>query len=157
MRRISRIALLCLPLLAACTYHRTVFGPLLQEDTPTGEVYQRFVIIRARSVFPVHDHEWDLNLAVPASAVREGTEVRVPSDHVEAMFSEWHHGRARVFARPTGAVRFLHVRRDAVQAEVDLRADVPGGWRLSRRVWFRYHPQAATDMPWLLPDTMQAR
>ena len=157
MRRIPAIALLCLPLLGACTYHRTLFGPLLPEDTPTGEVYQRFVMIRARSIYPVHDHEWDLNLAVPASAVREGAGVSVPGRSVEAVFSEWHHGRARVFAQPRGSVRFLKVRPDAVQAEVDLRADVPSRWRVSRRVWFRYHPQAAADMPWLLPDTAPAR
>ena len=38
MRRLPAIALLCLPLLGACTYHRTLFSPLQPEDTPTGEV-----------------------------------------------------------------------------------------------------------------------
>ena len=157
MRRISAIALLCLPLLGACTYHRTLFSPLQPEDTPTGEVYQRFVIIRARTVYPFHDHEWDLNLALPATMVREGVEVRVPGDGVNAVFSEWHHSRDRVIARPAGLVRFVRVRRDAIQAEVDLRADVPGGWRVNRRIWFRYHPLAATDMPWIYADTASAR
>jgi hypothetical protein len=157
MRRVSPIALLCVPLLAACTYHRTLFSPLQPEDTPTGEVYQRFAMIRARTVYPVHDHEWDLNLAVPASLVREGGEVRIPAEHVQAVFTEWHHGRERVMARPTGAVRFLQVRRHAVQAEVDLRADVPSGWHVSRRVWFRYDPLAATDMPWIEPDTASGK
>ncbi|HEX8245222.1 MAG TPA: hypothetical protein VF541_17045 [Longimicrobium sp.] len=157
MRRLPAIALLCLPLLGACTYHRTLFSRLQPEDTPTGEVYQRFVIIRARTVFPFHDHEWDLNLAVPASMVREGREVRVPGDGVHAVFSEWHHRRERVIAAPAGTVRFVHVRRDAVQVEVDLHADVPSRWRVNRRIWFRYHPMAATDMPWIYSDTTAAR
>lgn len=157
MRRISAVALLCLPLLGACTYHRTLFSPLQPEDTPTGEVYQRFVIIRARTVYPFHDHEWDLNLALPASMVREGVEVRVPGDGVHAVFSEWHHTRDRVIAQPAGVVRFVQVRRDAIQAQVDLRADVPGGWRVNRRIWFRYHPLAATDMPWIYSDTARGR
>jgi hypothetical protein len=153
MRRIFTAVLLCLPLAAACTYHRTVFSPLRAEDSPGGQVMHRFTIIRARTVYPFHDHEWDVSLVVPQAQVREGVELRFPGDGATAVFSEWHHRRQRVLAAPTGTVRFVQVRPDAVQAEVDLRADVPGGWQLRRRVWFRYDPLAATEIPWTRPDT----
>jgi len=155
MRRILTAVLLCLPLAAACTYHRTVFSPLRPEDSPTGEVMQRFTVIRARTVYPFHDHEWDLNLVVPQAQVREGAELRFPNDQSMAVFSEWHHRKQRVLVSPIGTIRFVQIRPDAVQAEVNLRANVPGGWHLRRLVWFRYDPLAATEMPWIRPDTAQ--
>jgi hypothetical protein len=117
-------------------------------------VLQRFTVIRARTVYPFHDHEWDLNLLVPQAQVREGAEVRFPGDAVRAVFSEWHHTRPRVLAVPTGTLRFVQVRDDAVQAEVNMSANVPSRWSLRRLVWFRYSPQAAVEMPWLRPDSL---
>ncbi len=153
MRRAIPALLLCAPLLAGCTYHRTLFSPLRPEDSPTGEVVHRFTMIRARTVYPFHDHEWDVSLLVPQAQVREGVELTFPGTGATAVFSEWHHRRPRVRVAPVGTVRFVQVRPDAVQAEVSLRADVPSGWRLRRRVWFRYDPLAATEMPWVRPDT----
>lgn len=153
MRRASALLLLCLPLAAGCTYHRTLYSPLRPEETPTGEVMQRFTIIRARSIPLFYDHEWDLNLAIPAADVREGMEIRFPGSRAHAVFSEWHHPD-RVMAVPTGTIRFVQVRPDAVQAQVDMTANVPSRWSLRRLVWFRYSPQAATEMPWVRPDSL---
>src|SRR5215218_1004885 len=150
MRRLIPILLL----LAGCTYHRTVYSPLRPEESVRGgEVLHRFAIIRARSVPLLVDHEWDLNLAIPQSQVRAGTEVRFPSHGVYAVFSEWRHPD-RVMALPTGTVRFVQVRPDAVQAQVDMEADVPSHWTVHRLVWFRYDPLAATEMPWIRPDSV---
>jgi hypothetical protein len=154
MRRLI-LLLLLLPLAAGCTYHRTIFSPLRPEDSPSGQLLHRFTIIRARTVYPFHDHEWDLNLAIPEARVREGVEVRFPGDDAMAVFSEWHHRKQRVLVAPTGTVRFIQIRPDAVQAEVNMQADVPGHWQLRRLVWFRYDPMAATEMPWVRPDTTE--
>ncbi|HET7229272.1 MAG TPA: hypothetical protein VFJ16_04685 [Longimicrobium sp.] len=153
MRRLIPLLLL-LPLAAGCTYHRTVYSPLRPEDSPNGQVLHRFTMIRARTVYPFHDHEWDLNLLVPEAQVREGAELRFPGDAAQAVFSEWHQNRRRVVAVPTGTLRFVEVRTDAVKAQVNMRADVPGGWSVNRVVWFRYHPLAATEMPWIRSDTI---
>jgi|GEM_PF-2707754 len=153
MRRVFQRLVLFIPLVAGCTYHRTLFSPLRPEESASGEVMQRFTIIRARTVYPFHDHEWDVSLVVPQARVREGAELRFPGDGATAVFSEWHHRRQRVLVAPTGTVRFVQVRPDAVLAEVNLRADVPSGWHLGRRVWFRYDPQAAVEMPWVRPDS----
>ena len=152
MRRVLFLLLL-LPLVAGCTYHRTVYSPLRPEDSPTGTVLQRFTMMRARTVYPFHDHEWDLNLAIPMAQVREGAEIRFPARGAMAVFSEWHHRKRRVLVVPTGTVRFVQVRADAVQAQVNMRADVPSHWQVNRLVWFRYDPLAATEMPWLSPDS----
>lgn len=155
MRRLIPLLLLLPPLAAGCTYHRTVYSPLRPEYTTSGQVLHRFIIIRARTVYPFHDHEWDLNLVIPEAQVREGTELRFPGDGVqEAVFSEWHHGRRRVVAVPTGTIRFVQVRPDAVQAQVDMQASVPSHWQVRRLVWFRYDPMAATEMPWIRPDSL---
>lgn len=154
MRRVSAVLLLCLPLAAGCTYHRTVFSPLRPEESPTADVLHRFTVIRARTVYPFHDHEWDLNLAIPQSQVREGGEVRFPNPDAQAVFSEWHHTRNRVMVMATGTIRFVQIRPDAVQAQVNMRADVPSRWSVNRLMWFRYDPLAATEMPWIRPDSL---
>jgi hypothetical protein len=152
MCRVFQRLLLLIPLVAGCTYHRTLFSPLRAEDGPSGEVVHRFTMIRARSVPPFVDHEWDLNLAIPASRICEGGEVRVPGAGVVAVFSEWRHP-GRVVAVPTGTLRFVQIRPDAVQVEVNMSADVPSRWSVRRLVWFRYDPQAAVEMPWIRSDT----
>lgn len=154
MRRVVPI-LLAASLAAGCTYHRTLFSPLRPEDAPgNGEVVHRFTIIRARSVPFFYDHEWDLSLAIPLSQVRAGNQISFPSGEVQAVFSEWHHPN-RVMAIPTGTIRFTQVLSDAVQAEVDMRADVPSHWKIRRILWFRYDPLAATEMPWVRPDSAE--
>lgn len=152
MRRLIPILLL----LAGCTYHRTVYSPLRPEESVAGgEVLHRFTIIRARSVPLLYDHEWDLSLAIPQSQIRVGNELRIPGDNVMAAFSEWHHPD-RVYTQPTGTIRFVQVRPDAVQAEVKMQANVPSHWRVNRLVWFRYDPMAATEIPWIHPDTVMS-
>jgi hypothetical protein len=69
-----------------------------------------------------------------------------------AVFSEWHHPD-RVFMQPTGTIRFVQIRPEAVQAEVKMEANVPSHWRVNRLVWFRYDPMAATEIPWIRPDS----
>ncbi|HEU4556907.1 MAG TPA: hypothetical protein VFS20_03620, partial [Longimicrobium sp.] len=60
----------------------------------------------------------------------------------------------RVMAVPRGTIRFVRVLPDAVQAEVNLQAEVPSKWTVRRTVWFRYSPLAATEMPWISDSTM---
>ncbi|HYH83110.1 MAG TPA: hypothetical protein VEX86_25165 [Longimicrobium sp.] len=148
MRRVLPIFLLLLPLASGCVYRRTLYSPVLLEESGLEAPAHRFAMIRAVTVFPLLGRQWDLNLSVPSAMVKEGTEVRVPATGVHASFSEWRKPD-RVAAPVTGRIRFVRVLPEAIQAEVDLRADVPSKWTLRRVMWFRYSPQAAKEMPWL--------
>ena len=151
MRRLLAILML-VPAVAGCRYHRTVYSPARPEEIGTSEPQHRFTMMRAVTFFPVLNREWDLNLAIASVKVREGTQVEVPSSTVQAVFTQFAKPD-RVMAVPTGTIRFMKVLPDAVQAEVDLRANVPSQWTVRRVVWFRYSPLAATEMPWIRPDS----
>jgi hypothetical protein len=155
MRRKIVLVLLCLPLVGGCHYRRTVYSPTRPEESRTREPQHRFTMMRAVTFFPFINKEWDLNLAIPSNKIHEGTQVEVPSSTVQAVFTQFAKPD-RVMAVPTGTIRFVRVLPDAVQADVDLRADVPSKWVVRRRVWFRYSPMAATEMPWIRPDTTVA-
>lgn len=152
MRRNIALVLLCFPLVAGCHYHRTVYSPTRPEESGQREPQHRFTMMRAVTFFPFINREWDLNLAIVSEQIREGTQVQVPSSTVQAVFTQYAQPE-RVMAVPTGTIRFMKVLPDAVQAEVDLRANVPSQWTVRRVVWFRYSPLAATEMPWIRPDS----
>jgi hypothetical protein len=155
MRRKISLVLLCLPLAGGCHYHRTLYSPTRPEESGQREPQHRFTMIRAVTFFPFINREWDLNLAIHSDKIREGAQVEVPSSTVQAVFTQFARPD-RVMAVPTGTIRFLRVLPDAVQAEVDLRANVPSKWAVRRTLWFRYSPMAATEMPWIHPDTAAA-
>lgn len=151
MRRLLAILML-VPAVSGCHYHRTVYSPTRPEEIGQREPQHRFTMMRAVTFFPFINREWDLNLAIESEQIREGAQVQVPSSTVQAVFTQYAQPE-RVMAVPTGTIRFLQVLPDAVQAEVDLRANVPSHWTVRRVVWFRYSPLAATEMPWIRPDS----
>jgi hypothetical protein len=154
MRRLLAILML-VPAAAGCHYHRTVYSPTRPEESGQREPQHRFTMMRAVTFFPFINREWDLNLAIESEQIRAGAQVQVPSSGVQAVFTQFAKPD-RVMAVPTGTIRFLRVLPDAVQAEVDLRANVPSQWTVRRVVWFRYSPMAATEMPWIRPDSAVA-